>query len=364
MGKSARWTAMLLAVAVVAAVALTAPKEPTPAQLLKEGSALYEDLCQRCHGPDGGDLTYQGIKTLVDIGQRRTRQQIVKGFREAGFVEQKFNDRQVAAILVKLKTLRSGKWARGDMLVEPSWVALHGKKKDVRVVDARSATGYEDGHIPGAVSIGEFKLWNPEDRETYLPPQAVVQALIRRMGIAADTHVLIYDEGSSPVATRLWFVLSSYGVSPISIVNGGWAQWQKEKRAASRDRTLPKPSKFVAKLSRDLFLPSSQASAGGPELQAVDVRSQREFAGGSLPGAIHLDWQQNVAGGPKRWKSAPELLKLYATQGITSKKPVIYNVYCRTGGRASHTLFTLRLLGFDNVRIYYGSYTEYQRRMK
>ena len=127
---------------------------------------------------------------------------------------------------------------------------------------------------------------------------------------------------------------------------------------------LPKPSKFVAKLSRDLFLPSGQASAGGPELQAVDVRSQREFAGGSLHGAVHLDWQQNVAGSPKRWKSAPELLKLYANQGITPKKPVIYNVYCRTGGRASHTLFTLRLLGFDNVRVYYGSYTEYQRRMK
>jgi thiosulfate/3-mercaptopyruvate sulfurtransferase len=58
------------------------------------------------------------------------------------------------------------------------------------------------------------------------------------------------------------------------------------------------------------------------------------------------------------FKSADELREIYEAQGITPDREII--AYCRIGERSSHTWFALReLLGYENVKNYDGSWTEY-----
>jgi thiosulfate/3-mercaptopyruvate sulfurtransferase len=107
-------------------------------------------------------------------------------------------------------------------------------------------------------------------------------------------------------------------------------------------------------------------------LALVDVRSPAEFRGeviappgmsetaqrgGHIPGAVSVPWAQTVRD-DGTFKPAGELRSLYERNGVTNDKDVI--TYCRIGERASHTWFVLHeLLGFDRVRNYDGSWTEW-----
>jgi thiosulfate/3-mercaptopyruvate sulfurtransferase len=105
----------------------------------------------------------------------------------------------------------------------------------------------------------------------------------------------------------------------------------------------------------------------------VDVRSPEEYRGeklapdhlpqeqaqvpGHIPGAANVTWSK-AAADDGSFRSADELSELYGAAGITGEGETI--AYCRIGERSSHTWFVLtELLGFDGVKNYDGSWTEY-----
>ena len=106
-------------------------------------------------------------------------------------------------------------------------------------------------------------------------------------------------------------------------------------------------------------------------LALVDVRSPAEFNGEVIapPGmsetaqrAGHPRRSVDPVGADRRedgtFKSREELAALYEGKGITADKDII--AYCRIGERSSHSWFVLHeLLGYQRVRNYDGSWTEY-----
>ena len=81
------------------------------------------------------------------------------------------------------------------------------------------------------------------------------------------------------------------------------------------------------------------------------------YATGHIPGAANIPWGQ-TANEDGTFKSFEELKQLYESKGILGRNEVI--AYCRIGERSSHTWFVLKyLLGYDNVRNYDGSWTEW-----
>jgi thiosulfate/3-mercaptopyruvate sulfurtransferase len=257
-----------------------------------------------------------------------------------------------------------------EMLVDTSWVALHGSDPDVRLVDVRSAAAYAEGHIPGAVRVEEQPLRNAEDRLTYLPrPEAFAQ-LMGAAGIANTSHVVVYDDQGGRAAARLWYVLNAYGHERVSLVNGGWGQWVAEKRPTGTEVPRVTPAQFIPKATPSLTCPSTAVLQRKPGVVVLDTRTAGEYAGarpspgakraGHIPGAVNVDWQENVTGPTLVFKPAEELMKLYASKGVTPDKEIV--THCASGGRAAQSLFTLKLLGFPNVRIYYGSFSDYTSR--
>jgi thiosulfate/3-mercaptopyruvate sulfurtransferase len=90
----------------------------------------------------------------------------------------------------------------------------------------------------------------------------------------------------------------------------------------------------------------------------VDARTAEAFADGHIPGAIDIEFTRNAQPDPpKVWKSASELRAMYEDAGVTPDKTVI--PYCTTGVRSAATYFTLRLLGYENVRLFTGSFKEW-----
>jgi thiosulfate/3-mercaptopyruvate sulfurtransferase len=106
----------------------------------------------------------------------------------------------------------------------------------------------------------------------------------------------------------------------------------------------------------------------------IDVRSPEEYSGerteipgyptegalraGHIPSAASVPWAR-AAAPDATFKRRAELEEIYLGEaGLKPGDDVI--AYCRIGERSSHTWFVLtHLLGFENVRNYDGSWTEW-----
>jgi thiosulfate/3-mercaptopyruvate sulfurtransferase len=233
------------------------------------------------------------------------------------------------------------------------------------ILDARSKAKYTEGHIPGAVWV-DHDAWskdfgiNPNDKEW--PGRA------SRLGIDNVKPVAVYDDGGVKDAARIWYILRYLGVKDVRLVNGGLAAWKAEK--------LPLSDKLEA-------IPLTVFKAGPPlaslhadqdrvlnflkekKTQIIDARSEKEYCGdtktakrsGSMPGALHLEWNEAIDPKTKKFKSADEVTKLFQDAGIDLSKPSV--TYCQSGGRASVMVFTMELMGAKEVANYYRSWSEW-----
>lgn len=265
-----------------------------------------------------------------------------------------------ALAVLLLLSPRSALAGAVPMLVETAWVAEHAQDPGVRLVDVRSASAYAAGHIPGAVRVEEGPLRSAEDRLTYLPRPEKLAEMLGAAGISNTTQVVVYDDQGGRLAARLWYVLNAFGHYRVSLVNGGWNRWVSEKRPVTKDAPAVVAATFTPKSTPALTCPSTEVITRKPGVVVLDTRSPGEYGAARIPGAVNVDWRENVTGPDMVFKPADELKKLYASKGMTPDKEII--THCASGGRASQTLFTLKMLGYPKVRIYYGSFSDYTSR--
>lgn len=258
-------------------------------------------------------------------------------------------------------------YAQPGLLVETDWVQTHSNAPGIRLVDMRNSKAYDAGHIPQAVHVDEGPLRNPEERFTYLPRPEQFAAMMGKAGIDNATDVVIYDDQGGKKAARLWYVLHAFGHTHVRLVNGGWRKWTAEQRPVSTVTPSVVPATFAIKVTPDMTCPLPEFLARKPNVLVLDARSPEEYGGsvlspgakreGRVPGAVNVEWRENVTAPDFVFKSARDLRQMYAAKGITPNKEIV--VLCAGGGRAAQSLFTLSLLGYPHIKVYYGSFSDY-----
>ena len=261
-----------------------------------------------------------------------------------------------------------------DALVSTQWVADNGGSVRLIEVDV-DTTQYETGHIPGAVAFNwQTQLQNQTLRD--IATREEFEALMSDAGVTPATHVVLYGDNNNWFAAYAFWLFKYYGHENVSLLNGGRKKWLAEERPITTDaprypRTAYKVSSVNSALRADRDYIKARLGKSGFGL--VDVRSVDEYTGkiiappgmsetaqrpGHIPGAANIPWGQAVAE-DGTFKSREELEKLYGGKGITDDNDEIV-AYCRIGERSSHSWFALKyILGYDNVRNYDGSWTEW-----
>ena len=267
-------------------------------------------------------------------------------------------------------------YAHPEVLVTTQWVADHTKDPKIRIVEVDVDTSaYDQGHVPEALGWNwQTELQDPIRRD--LIDKHAFEQLLSRSGIAGDATVVVYGDNNNWFAAWAFWQLKYYGHNDVRIMNGGRKKWLEEKRPLATDVPRVTPTSHQAKdpdeslraRREQIFAVLDRRS----NAQLVDVRSPDEFTGkiiappgmnetaqrgGHIPGAANIPWAQAV-NEDGTFKTADALRQLYGAKGVSGDREVI--AYCRIGERSSHTWFVLRyLLGFDNVRNYDGSWTEW-----
>jgi thiosulfate/3-mercaptopyruvate sulfurtransferase len=269
-------------------------------------------------------------------------------------------------------------YASPNVLVEVDWLKRNLNAGGIRIVevDYDPKLAYEQGHIPGAVLIDWRKdVNNPNERDFI--DAAAFEKLMSRLGISNDTRVILYGDYNNWFATFAFWVFTMYDHKDVQILNGGRKKWIDSGGELTTEVPKVQPAQYNVKrvnLEYRIFLQDLlKLKASKSDLVLVDVRSPAEFKGeitappeypdehaqrgGHIPGAVNIPWGQAVRE-DGTFKSVEELRQLYQSKGVTPDKEVV--TYCRIGERASHTWFVLKyLLGYPNVRVYDGSWTEW-----
>ena len=262
------------------------------------------------------------------------------------------------------------------VLVTTEWLAdqLGAEELVVAEVDENPDL-YDEGHIPGAIKLHwREDLQDPVERD--LIEKDAFEELMGRCGISNDTTLILYGDRNNWFAAYAYWYLKIYGHEDVRILDGGRQKWIDENRQLTTDPVAPEPTSYTAR-ERDesirTYRDDVRESLGAPDRELVDVRSPQEYSGelisppgyeqegaqraGHIPTAQSIPWAQAVRD-DGTFKPAEELRELYGAKGVTPDKTV--TAYCRIGERSAHTWFVLReLLGYEDVRNYDGSWTEW-----
>lgn len=266
-------------------------------------------------------------------------------------------------------------YAEPGRLVTGDWLQERLGQPGLVVVESdEDVLLYETGHIPGAVKVDWHTELNDPVVRDYVDGEGFA-ALLSRKGISRDDTVVIYGDKNNWWAAYALWVFSLFGHEDVRLLDGGRDKWIAEGRPLTTERTEREATEYPVVERNDALIRAYKedvlAHLGNP---LIDVRSPEEYSGertsapaypeegalraGHIPSAQSVPWAKAVAedGG---FKSREELDSIYRDgAGLKDGDKIV--AYCRIGERSSHTWFVLKhLLGFDDVRNYDGSWTEW-----
>ena len=255
-------------------------------------------------------------------------------------------------------------------LVDVAWLAANRDNPRLRLIDARSAQDYAKGHLPGAanVDVAAIRTENTDPRGVEDFNQRQIAAL-RAAGVNNGDRIVAYDEQSLTNAARAVWVCHYYGLRDAHLLDGGLAAWQAAGYALTDEVPHPPPGDFTPNYQDDLLATRRDIldRLGDPNVVILDTRRRSEYLGtevrtarsGTIPGAIHLQWSNNLA--PQGTiRDAAGARAIFEQHGVTPDKEII--AFCGGGYRSSHSYLVLTMLGYPNVRNYLGSWGEWGNR--
>ena len=227
---------------------------------------------------------------------------------------------------------------------------------------------YQKSHIPGAVYAHLDRDISSEpvtDAGRHpLPAPEAINAMLQRLGVHANTQVVMYDDAAGMVSSRLWWMLNYMGHEAAAVLEGGWQAWQAaggavtsgvERNPAGTFQGRPDPDRFIqiAEVNdASLLVDSRAAPRYRGEMEHLDP------VAGHIPGALNFPFTHNLVDG--KFLPRDELRKqLKALLGDHDAGETVF--YCGSGVSACMNLLALKHAGLGDAKLYVGSWSEWSR---
>lgn len=258
-------------------------------------------------------------------------------------------------------------YRNAQLLIETPELAARLADPQLRLLDARPAAEYQRGHLPGAINLPAPATDDLEaNRQGYPLPLERAKELFRPAGINADSQIVVYDDQGNRFAARLFYVLEFFGAGHVQVLDGGFRKWQSEGMPLTSEVSNVAPGNFSPLPQGNILVTSQWLATHLHDVKIVDARSPEEFRGekrlgprgGHIPGAVNIEWTRvDASGGVPTFLGPAPLEQLFGSAGVTPKQEVV--AYCQMGMRAAAIYFALRLLGYERVRLYDGSWEDW-----
>ena len=253
------------------------------------------------------------------------------------------------------------------MLITPTELMERLSKPNLIMIDSRSYKEYSEGHIPGAVNLDLFYYhWSDTSKEGIRAFEKQMKNLLSFVGITKDKTVVFYDEVSGMSAARGVWLLMYFSHPQALMLDGGFKKWKSMGLPIETKTHGFRPTKFEGTTNKKIIVGYEYVKKKIGKVKIVDARTKEEYDGtviraarrGHIPTAVSIDWNLNI-NDDGTMKSIEDLTKLYKF----SKNDEIVT-YCQGGYRAANSFLALKRLGFQNVRVYLGSWGEWGNKLE
>ncbi|MBL4681431.1 MAG: sulfurtransferase [Pseudomonadales bacterium] len=227
---------------------------------------------------------------------------------------------------------------------------------------------YERGHIPGATFLDLTKdLSDTASGFGFtLPGIDQLQSAFRAAGINDDSRVVFYSTDHMMWATRAWWVLLSSGHKQVSVLNGGFSQWEGEGRDISTEKSAYTSGDFNIAFDSSKWADKKAVLAGVSDdsVCTINALSPGVYSGDAkmhYGRRGHIENSQNIyydeLMNEGLFKPAEELKKIFTEKNVLKQEKII--TYCGGGISATIDTMALSLIGQENVAVYDGSMSEW-----
>jgi len=270
-------------------------------------------------------------------------------------------------------------------LITTAWLAEHLADENVRVVDTRwyllepnkGENDYRRAHIPNAIYLSVDRdlaappLPDAKTGRHPLPDAETFAETMMRAGISNASQVVAYDDAGGANAARLWWLLKYFGHENVALLDGGLNQWLAEGRALSSAAPNFPRGQFAARPNEKMAVSKAQMiqETRNPRALVLDARAGERYRGetepvdaraGHIPDAHSAPIGGNLRGGADfRFQDAAALRERFVVLGADDAGEII--AYCGSGVNAAAEIFALQLAGYENTRLYAGSFSEWSR---
>ncbi len=268
-------------------------------------------------------------------------------------------------------------------IVSKQWLLARMYETDLIIVDCRFTLGslqagrdaFVAAHIPGAIYLdleADLSASAQEHGGRHpLPDPEVLSQKLGQVGINNNSRIVAYDDQGGMNASRLWWLLRWLGHDNAYVMDEGFTSWKEAGYPVTDAQPITIPSTFLYSVREDLVadMNTVKAAINDSSIVLVDSREPARYQGlqepidakaGHIPGAVNSLWK-NVLNDhtTNSWKSNEQLNELLApiTQALDNGKEVI--VYCGSGVSACPNVLALYRLGYDQVKLYAGSWSDW-----
>jgi thiosulfate/3-mercaptopyruvate sulfurtransferase len=253
-------------------------------------------------------------------------------------------------------------------LLEPSELALRLADDNLIIVDLCNQLLYNQRHVPGAVHLaGNNLVAGTAPVPGACPSLEQLRQVIGYLGIDSSKHVVVYDDEGGGWAGRLAWTLDLLGLSNWSYLNGGIVSWINEGQVTESSANQPKSIEATLSIANpQVRITADQilADLEHPDFAIWDARSPAEFCGdmvraargGHIPGAINLEWTK-LMDQQRNLRLRDDAQQILDDLGLSKDKVIA--THCQSHHRSSFTYMVARILGYQKIRGYDGSWAEW-----
>ena len=244
------------------------------------------------------------------------------------------------------------------MLVSVDWLKEHLSDPDIVILDSRPKTMFLDGHLMNAqsLSIEQVIRFDEFGSNLVIEPKKIVK-LFGSLGIDESKTVLLIGDAMDPSVARIVWTFLYFGHEKTFLLNSNSSDLQKHGFELKHLTKIPKPAKFSPKINHNIRIESDYLKDHLTDFEILDARSPQEFMGGHLPNSKLIPFTEGIGYDGNLFRSKEFLDDLFLQNKISKEKEIV--CYCMHGHRASNLFLQLKIAGFENVKLYDGSFVEW-----
>ena len=278
-------------------------------------------------------------------------------------------------------------WKYPEAIVDCNWLESKVENPNIRIYDCTTYLHYTDdhpqkpydvesgladynkAHIPNAAFLDlQNNLSNKNSPYSFtLPNTNELAEGFKRLGIGDPYHIILYARNGMQWATRIWFMLYSLGYENVSVLNGGFIEWESLGLPTDRNSNNFDRAEFRVKIKSDIFVGKERVLAAIDDASSLllnalteDIHigdNSRYGRPGRIPNSLNIPFHDLIEAGTDKLIPPKEAIQIFADKGITSDCEIVN--YCGGGIAATLNAFILHQMGFEKLQIYDNSMSEW-----